>query len=208
MESMVVNDYRIVPVIVKDVFETYTYFYINQITNHGVLIDPGAQANKLLSIIQKNGWVIDAILLTHGHFDHLGAVEEISKSLQIPYKIHRNGQRYLEDPYLNLSKYCHRNICLYNAEFLNNEFENGLQVLYTPGHTPDSVVYYDKKNSLAFVGDTIFKESIGTSQYPGGNQQQLLHSILNIIFKLPEDTILFSGHSEWTTVKDEKERWI
>ena len=80
-------------------------------------------------------------------------------------------------------------------------------MLYTPGHTTDSVTLYDAAAGIAFVGDTIFKGSIGTDQYPGGNRAQLLRSIQTVIFSLPEDTVLYSGHSAPTTVGIEKERY-
>ena len=82
-----------------------------------------------------------------------------------------------------------------------------LRVIYTPGHTTDSVVYYSEKNQVAFVGDTIFKGSIGNYQYPGGSLRELEKSIINRIFKLPGNTILCSGHSEQTTVEAEKNRY-
>jgi glyoxylase-like metal-dependent hydrolase (beta-lactamase superfamily II) len=83
----------------------------------------------------------------------------------------------------------------------------GLRVLHTPGHTMDSVSLYDKAAGIAFVDDTIFKGSIGTDQYPGGNRAQLLRSIQTVIFLLPENTVLYSGHSAPTTVGAEKERY-
>lgn len=83
-----------------------------------------------------------------------------------------------------------------------------LRVIHTPGHTPDSVVFYDEYNKLAFVGDTIFKDSIGTTRYFGGNDKDLKVSILEKIFKLPEDVTLLSGHSEKTTVGREKSLYM
>ena len=82
---------------VRDALETYSYFYIDEATNHGWLIDPGAEADKLLELIDKNNWKIEAILLTHGHFDHIGAVEKISKELNIPYLIFFENQVILLD---------------------------------------------------------------------------------------------------------------
>ncbi|MBQ9301419.1 MAG: MBL fold metallo-hydrolase [Clostridia bacterium] len=79
-----------------------------------------------------------------------------------------------------------------------------LQVIHTPGYTPDSVIFYDEKQGIAFVGDTIFKGSRGNDQYPGGNGRQLLQSIRKRILTLPDETILYSGHSEETTVDEER----
>ncbi len=202
---------------VRDFFETYTwcYFYIDEETKHGFLIDPGAEADKILSIIKDNGWVIEKILITHGHFDHTEAVEVISKELNIPYYIHKEGQKYLENSHYNLSKYCKKNIVLKDASLLNHHDiinldanpNMKLEVIHTPGHTEDSVTYFSKRDSFAFVGDTIFLGSIGNTQYPGGNMQQLQDSIINKIFMLPNETVLYSGHSDSTTVGIEKARY-
>ena len=200
---------------VTDVFTTNSYFYIDEKTKHGFLIDPGAEAQTLLSIIKQNNLTIEAILLTHGHFDHLGAVREISDTLKIPYLIHKNGEQFLKSTHYNLSKYNDRNIILNNAKYFNDgdfitlksNTDVKLQVIHTPGHTPDSCVLYDKDNNIAFVGDTIFKNAIGNSQYPGGNGQELGSSIMNKIFTLPDDTVLYSGHSAETTVGIEKNRY-
>ena len=200
---------------VTDIFTTNAYFYIDEETNHGFLIDPGAEAQKLLATIKQNNLTIEAILITHGHFDHLGAVNEISTTLNIPYLIHKNGEQFLQSTHYNLSKYNNRNIILNNAKyFIDSNFISlsskpiiKLQVRHTPGHTPDSVVFYDKAEHIAFVGDTIFKGAIGNFQYPGGNYQELCESITHKIFTLPDDTILYSGHSAETTVKTEKDRY-
>ena len=200
---------------VHDVFDTNSYFYIDEKTNSGFLIDPGAQAIKLYSIIKENNWNIESILLTHGHFDHTGAVEQLCEMLNVPYFIHKNGEQFLKSTHFNLSQYCHRNIVLNNARYFNDgdfislksNLDVKLQVIHTPGHTPDSVVFYDKKENIAFVGDTIFKGTIGNSEYPGGNGQELGASIINKIFTLPEETVLYSGHSDKTTVGREKARY-
>ena len=211
---MVIN--MVQSMITTDVFDTYTYFYIDMKTKHGFLIDPGAEADRILDFIAKKGWVIEKILLTHGHFDHTGAVDAIHKRLQIPYFIHEKGKRYLEDAKWNLSTYCKRNVILKDAEYIsdgdeivlkdNKDFK--LKVVYTPGHTSDSVLYYSKTDQVAFVGDTIFKGTIGSTQYVGSNERELQNSIFNRIFKLPKDTVLYPGHSKSTTVGMEKARYM
>lgn len=197
---------------VSDAILTNAYFYIDEQTKHGFLIDPGAEAEKILQKINDNKWTIEKILITHGHFDHIGAVQEIHQSLNIPYMAHKNGQDYLPNVSYNLSTFFGKNVVLNQAEYLDEGDEIILQanpniklkVIYTPGHTQDSVIYYDIDNHTAFVGDTIFKDSIGRTDLPGGDAQQLYQSIRNKIFTLPDDTILYSGHTEPTTVKNEK----
>ncbi len=198
----------------SDILVTNAYFYIDETTKHGFLIDPGAEAEKLLAIIEDNGWTIEKILLTHGHFDHIGAVEEIYRALKVPYFAHPEAQAYLTDSQLNLSAYFGNPIILNNAQYitdhnvmLSSNPEVKLEVISTPGHTQDAVVYYDAANHIAFVGDTIFKNSIGATHFPGGDMSQLLQSIKQKVLTLPDDTVLYSGHSESTTVAAEKKNF-
>lgn len=203
------------PIAVSDGIETNAYFYIDENTNHGFLIDPAAEPEKLLHIINDNNWMIEKMLITHGHFDHIGAVQKLHNELNIPYCIHENGKDYLSNPMLNLSAYFGNSISLKDAQYLkeNNIVtldenpQTKLKVIYTPGHTQDSVLFYDEANNLAFVGDTIFKASIGRTDFPGGNSQQLKESIQDKVFALPDKTILYSGHSEATTVEVEKKNF-
>lgn len=201
---------------VSDVFAENAYFYIDSQSRQGFLIDPGAEANRLYRMIIQNSLDIQAILLTHGHFDHTGAIAELHRRLGVPYYILPEGEAYLTNPQLNLSEPCGRYSVLPDAKFFhpgdflsvpaNPEF--GLKVLHTPGHTPDSATLYSEAEGAAFVGDTIFRGSAGTTQFPGGNQRDLTRSILDVILKLPDDTTLYSGHTPPTTVGWEKPNYI
>ena len=200
---------------VKGYFEENCFFYIDDRTKHGFIIDPGAQGKELLALIRKNGWTIEKILLTHGHFDHTGAVDILRDALGISVLAHRRSDEYLLDAGKNLSALCGPPITVDNVVYLDDgdevrlhaDSDIALKVIYTPGHTTDSVIFYSEKDSVAFVGDTIFKGSIGNYQYPGGNAVDLQRSIIDKIFSLPDDTILCSGHSEQTTVGSEKRRY-
>lgn len=198
---------------VSEAIATNTYFYIDEQTGHGFLIDPAAEAQKLRRMIEDNNWTIEKMLITHGHFDHIGAVDYLHTNLNIPYYIHTQGKDYLADPSLNLSSFFGTGIILNNA-LLFNDGDNislsggqALQVIHTPGHTQDSVLFYDKQNNLAFVGDTIFKASVGRTDFPGGNHQQLKESIEQKVFTLPDTTALYSGHTAPTTVGEEKKNF-
>ena len=189
------------------------HFFIDDESLHGFLIDPGAEAEKLLQIISEKNLVIEKILLTHGHFDHIGAVTEIQNKLKIPVFAHELGKDYLFNPTKNLSRFTvEKEMKLAEVNFLsdgdliclekNSEFN--LQLIHTPGHTTDGATFYSKKNSLAFVGDTIFKNSFGRTDFPGGSFETLIQSIKTKIFALPDETILYSGHGENTSVGYEK----
>ena len=145
---------------VKGYFEENCYFYIDDQTKHGFLIDPGAQAEGLLRMIRKEGWTIEKILLTHGHFDHTGAVNDIRKALGIPVYAYEDADMYLLDTRMNLSALCGEYVVVENVNYLkdgdvvrseaNPAFS--LKVLHTPGHTPDSVIYYSETNTKLYSG--------------------------------------------------------
>ena len=203
-----------VPVIAH--FVENCFFYVDDTTKHGFIIDPGAQAEKLLGMIREKGWIIEKILLTHGHFDHIGAVNEIRSALKIPVLAYKSDDDYLRDPEWNLSPSFGLSIIIENTEsikdgqiiHLDADPAFSLKVIYTPGHTTDSVIYYSERDRAAFVGDTIFKDSIGNYQLPGGNFAAIQKSIMERIFTLPDDTVLYSGHTEQTTVGTEKRKYL
>ncbi len=192
------------------------YFYIDDSTSHGFIIDPGGNASKLLGIITENGWTIEKILLTHGHFDHIGAVNTIREKLDIPVLAHERSDEYLLDTYMNLSSSTGAPVTVENVIYvrdgdsisLEGNKDITLKVIYTPGHTTDSVIYYSEKDGLAFTGDTIFMGTYGNYMLPGGNYSILMDSIRKRVLALPDDTVLYSGHSDSTTVRDERPMYM
>ncbi|RHM54225.1 MBL fold metallo-hydrolase [Mitsuokella sp. AF33-22] len=193
---------------------TNAYFYIDNETKHGFLIDPGAQAGKLLEMIREKGFIIERILLTHGHFDHIGAVEEIRKALNIPVCMQANGRAYAENPVWNLSAQTEAPITLSDVTYLADYSTVSLAatsacdltIIPVPGHTTDGAMYYTAKDGVAFVGDSIFEGSYGRTDMYGGDEATLLQNIRDKILTLPDETILLSGHSGPTTVREEKTR--
>ena len=193
---------------------TNAYFYIDNETKHGFLIDPGAQAGKLLGMIREKGFIIERILLTHGHFDHIGAVEEIRKALNIPVCMQANGRAYAENPVWNLSAQTEAPITLSDVTYLADYSTVSLAatsacdltIIPVPGHTTDGAMYYTAKDGVAFVGDSIFEGSYGRTDMYGGDEATLLQNIRDKILTLPDETILLSGHSGPTTVREEKTR--
>lgn len=196
---------------VHGVFAENCYFYIDSNSRSGFLIDPGAQAGIIYDTIRRNGWTIEKILLTHGHFDHLGAAELLREKLVAPVYVYPDDSRYLTDPYLNLSGNYEPIVVphyeeLYDGEIIRLKANSGfyLKVIHTPGHTPGSVTYYSPEEHAAFVGDLLYQHGPGLTHFPGGNRSILEHSIINKIFTLPDDTVLLSGHSSPITVADER----
>lgn len=199
-------------VLVQDYFDSYCYFFIDEATKHGFLIDPGAEPEKLLAIIREEGWVIEKIFLTHGHIDHIGAVSVIRAALNLPVYAHPETLSFIMDEEVNLSDVYGEPpdigevFPLSDGDVFPLEADPAfrLKVVFTPGHTVDSVVFYAEREQLAFVGDSIYKGSLGDYLYPGGNYELLLRTVKRKILALPEETVLYSGHSEPTTVGDEK----
>lgn len=197
---------------VEGVFAENTYFYIDEHSKAGFLIDPGAQAGVIYDVIQRNGWYIEKILLTHGHFDHMGAAEVLREKLVAPIYIYSADAPYLTDTYLNLSQNYKPVVVphyeeLYDGEVIRLKANSGfyLKVIHTPGHTPGSVTFYSPEESAAFVGDLLYQHGPGLTHFPGGNRAELESSIVNKILTLPPDTVLFSGHSSPITVAQERQ---
>ena len=199
---------------VSGLIEENVYFYIDDRSLCGFVIDPGSEPEELLALIEEKGWKIEKILVTHGHFDHIGGAGKLRQALGCPIVSHPTPEDYMGNPYTNLSIYYGSTIELEDVEAVNEGSvvsleanpDFSLKVIETPGHTTDSVIYYSQKDALAFVGDTIFKGSVGRWDLPGGDLETLRQSIVKKVFTLPWETVLYSGHSEPTTVKAEAER--
>lgn len=197
---------------VRGVYAENCYFYIDDATKSGFIIDPGAQAGIIYDTVIRNGWHIEKILLTHGHFDHMGAAELLREKLVAPIYIYPSDARYLTDTYLNLSENSGQPITvphyeeLHDGEIIRSKAHSAffLKVIHTPGHTPGSVTYYSPTDSAAFVGDTLYEHGPGLTNFPGGNRRELEESIVNKILRLPDDTVLLSGHSSPITVAEER----
>ncbi|MEG0352948.1 MAG: MBL fold metallo-hydrolase [Cellulosilyticaceae bacterium] len=192
--------------------QEHTYFIIDEESAKAFIVDPGAEPHRILEKITADGLSVEGILLTHGHFDHIGAVTQIREELGCPVIIHECGKAYISNPDYNLSSVFAREDVVFEAD---RYVEHGdmveiagtdisLKVVFAPGHTSDGVVYYSDKEKVAFVGDIIFNGSIGRTDNPGGDMTTLLVSIKKNIFTLPEETVIYSGHGESTTVKREK----
>ena len=202
-------------VTVGDMIPTKSYFYIDDETKHGFLIDAGAEGARLAAHAEAHGWTIERLLLTHCHFDHIGGAAEFSTRTGAPIYAAEDSPRYYSDPRWNLSLWGGGSVTLSDVTtFADREVialaanpDVALEVRCTPGHTTDSCIFYSARDSVAFVGDTIFLASVGRTDFPGGDEQMLWDSIAREVFTLPPETVLYSGHTEPTTVGAEMARY-
>ena len=170
---------RCVPV--KGYFAENCFFYIDEASRHGFVIDPGAEGQRLLSLIRREGWGIEAILLTHGHFDHIGAVRDLMDA-DTRLVIHELDAPMLADPVLNAGAgLLGRSITAPEATDKVREGDElelaglKIRVLHTPGHTPGSVCWLIEGE--LFTGDTIFDYGWGRTDLPGGSEEQMAASL-------------------------------
>ena len=188
-----------------------TYLLADEETRQAVIIDPSFDCRPLLSAIEKQNWAVQAIWLTHPHFDHIAGIPEIIADLETP-------------PVIALHK---DDLLLYQmgggADFFgvnmppmpepgqffthNQTLSLGnhkIEVRHTPGHSPGHVIFYCPQQHAVLSGDLIFKQSIGRTDLPGGSQKTLIDSIRTHILTLPANTRILSGHGPETTVAEEQ----
>jgi len=174
-----------------------------------MIIDPGAESTKIKNLIKSKSYNPKFILLTHGHGDHIGGAKDLKKEFNIPVYIHKKDGNMLKDERLNFTKMMYKNGISLNADkFLEDGDKITLdnmkfEVLHTPGHTPGGISI--KHKDIVFSGDTLFKGSIGRTDFPGGSYDQLIKSIKEKLLVLDENTVVYPGHEGKTTIKYEKE---
>lgn len=173
-----------------------------------LIIDPGADAPKIIAAITATKKLPIAILLIHAHFDHIGALDELRDLYQIPVYGSELEKDWFTDPKLNLSEFTGHPFTtkLPDTYFLEQTFELGeftFKVVATPGHSVGSVSFLF--DTFAIVGDTLFRESIGRTDFPTGDTTILLKSIAKHLLTLPDDLPIYPGHGQPTTANYERD---
>ena len=188
---------------------TNCYLLVNHKTGELLVVDPGDQAQLIEKQIEKTGAKPVAILLTHGHFDHAGAAEELADKYQISIYAHEAERETLEDPGLNLCgmigehKVYHADIFVKDEEVLNLAGFS-IRVFFTPGHTIGGCCYYIADEKILFSGDTLFQESVGITDFPRGSASDLIRAIREKLMPLPDDVTVYTGHDESTLIGYER----
>lgn len=207
MSKLQIEHYIVGPV------QTNCYFIINKDTKELLVVDPGASGGRLAEFVKEKGYRPVAVLLTHGHFDHAGGVDDFQAAFsdaEIPIYAHIDEEETLENPELNLSASMDWNQHSYRADVFVRDGQKlslagfDIEVLHTPGHTPGGCCFYIPDEGVVFCGDSLFAGSIGRTDFPGGSASQLVQSVKEKLLVLPEETGMYPGHEGVTTVGEEK----
>jgi hydroxyacylglutathione hydrolase len=176
-----------------------------------LIIDPGLEAEELLEFLDEQKLNPIAVVLTHGHIDHIAGVAALRNLFpEIKVYIHNLDAEMLTEPINNLSVMTGMTFVTEPEDVSLKEGDIialagvKLLVLHTPGHTPGGISLYSKQDGVVFVGDTLFADSIGRTDFPGGSMSQLLASVREKLFTLPGETKVYPGHGPATTIAAEK----
>jgi glyoxylase-like metal-dependent hydrolase (beta-lactamase superfamily II) len=200
--------YKIVPV---TPFEQNCTLICCEQTKHAAIIDPGGDISRIESAVKKLGMSLQLILITHGHLDHVGAVAELSEQYKLPIVGPHRGDQFWIDTLSEQSKMFnlpsggifHPDRWLKHGEKVSIG-KIVLDVIHCPGHTPGHVVFYSPKDKLAVVGDVLFAGSIGRTDLPQGNHNDLIRSIRVRLLPLGDDIEFIPGHGPMSSFGQEK----
>ena len=179
-------------------------------TKEGVVIDPGADGERILGMLKANGVKPLYILNTHGHFDHIGANRKVAEATGAKIMINAGDEPFLSRAAQSATMY---GLSAENSPAPAANLNDGdlirfgsheIKVIHTPGHSAGGCCLYLQKEGLLISGDTLFAESIGRTDLPGGSQAQLVDNIRSKLLVLPPETRVFPGHGPSTTIEHEK----
>lgn len=175
-----------------------------------LIVDPGGDAEQVITFLDENKIEPVCILLTHAHFDHIGAVEELRNHYSIDVYLHENEKEWLTNAELN------RSLLFTGVGFTTREPDHTIHpgpmnigpfqfdVIHTPGHSPGSVTFIFNDEQFIISGDVLFQSGVGRTDLPGGDFNQLVHTLREKIYKLPDSFIVLPGHGGQTDIGTEK----
>ncbi len=190
---------------------TNCFVACNSETKEALVIDPGDNAADLKQYMNQNGYHPAAVLLTHGHFDHCMAARELADHYGIAVYVHEEEKKTMENPAFNCCAMIGKNLSFTADRYFHGETDHmsaagfEIDIYHTPGHTPGGVCFYVPEEHILFSGDTLFCESVGRTDFPGGSMAQLVRGIKEKLLVLPNDTKVLPGHGEWTTIGSERQ---
>lgn len=204
---------------VLGVCQTNCYFLYREGGAECIVVDPADQGVNIFRALRKNGFRVAGILLTHGHFDHIWGLDELRDAANAasdedaePVKAYAyEAERVLlQDADKNVSRQAGRPCTTYADVYVKDGQEITIagmtcKVIATPGHTAGGCCYYFEEAGFLLSGDTLFAESVGRTDFPTGSMSTLVRSVREKLFVLPDDTKVYPGHGESTTIGHEKE---
>lgn len=200
--------YRIIPV---TPFEQNCSLIWCEQTRKAAVVDPGGDLNRILAAVKEEGVTLEKILLTHAHIDHAGGTGELAESQQLPIiGPHKGDDFWIQGLPQQAAMFGFKPAKQFTPDLWLEDGESvqvgnvTLSVIHCPGHTPGHVVFFDPASKLAIVGDVLFNGSIGRTDFPGGNHQQLIDSIRQKLFVLGDDIDFIPGHGPMSTFGNEK----
>jgi glyoxylase-like metal-dependent hydrolase (beta-lactamase superfamily II) len=188
---------------------TNCYFVYREGSKECVVIDAPDKGKEIASTLKKHGFEVSAVLLTHGHFDHIWGASELRNATSAKIYALDKEQPLMEDSTLNVSADCGRPATLKVNRYLRDGEEIELagikfKVIATPGHTAGSCCFYVEEAGLLVAGDTLFRESVGRTDLPTGSGATLERSVMEKLFVLPDETLVYPGHGDETDIGHEK----
>ncbi len=174
-----------------------------------LIVDPGAEAERIKAAIEELDVRPVAILLTHTHFDHIGAVDEIREEYKIPVYVSSEEEDWLQNPTMNLSRMQGEDLIVRAAEHIfqpEEVIEIGdfsFKVVATPGHSPGSVSFIFADGEFVVTGDALFAGGVGRTVFPGSEPEKLVPNVREKLFTLPDHYTIYPGHRETSTIGKE-----
>ncbi len=195
--------------IVLGVLENNCYFIHREGEHDAIFIDPNSRGDKLFIQLREKGLTVKAILLTHGHFDHIMGANEMREISGAKIYALKEEEELLLDPHLNSSFKVGKSytvkpdVLVRDGEVLTFG-DIKLKVIATPGHTAGGCCFYSEEDGVLFSGDTLFFESVGRTDFETSNAGDMKRSLAKL-FELPDETKVYPGHGDFTTIGHEKE---
>lgn len=203
------SDFKLKTLVLGPV-QTNCYIISNEVSKEAIVFDIGDQADKVLGYLLENDLTCKAIILTHGHFDHILAIDDFLHRINVLVYAYEAEEELLMNPEMNSSARIRRPYSLKPDVLLKDNQELNLvglliKVIHTPGHTRGGACYYMPEQEILISGDTLFREDIGRSDLPTGDGEELIRSIKDKLMILDNKVRVYPGHGAPTTIGHERE---